>query len=156
MALLYPLKNWVITSPYGDRIHPIHKVVKFHNGIDISSSVGTPLMAPDDATVIKSYSNSTGGKQIILEHPNGFKTGYAHLNDTLVKVGDQIKRGDIFAHTGNTGASTGPHLHFTVRKDNVLVDPESVAFTHSKKKTYLALLVIAVVITAYLTYLKKS
>ena len=156
MPLLYPLEKWIITSGFGDRIHPITNNIKFHNGIDLSAPVGTPLYSPESGKVSKSYTNNTGGKQIIIQHDNGYTTGYAHLNDRLVQVGDRLNRGQIFAHTGNTGASTGPHLHFTVRKDNILIDPENVNFTHSKKKTYIALVVIAVVITVYLTYLKKS
>ena len=155
--MFYPLDTWIITSPYGDRIHPILNVLKFHNGIDLKAPVGTPLKAPADSTVEKKYSNATGGNQVILIHPNGYKTGYAHLQDIYVEVGDKFKAGDIFATTGNTGASTGAHLHFTVRKDNKIIDPETVSFKSfdSKKKTLLALSMIVTVITAYFLFLKK-
>lgn len=155
MSFYYPLSEWVITSPFGNRIHPISHIEKFHNGIDLSAPVGTPIYAPEDSTVIKSYSNSVGGKQIILEHPEGYKTGYAHLSDTLFNVGDKLKRGDIFAYTGNTGASTGAHLHFTVRKNDQFIDPESIMFSTSKKKTLIALGILVIVISAYLLFLKR-
>lgn len=153
---VYPLPTWNITSGYGDRIHPITKVLKFHNGIDISTPIDTPLISPEAAIVEKVYANTLGGKQIVLAHPGGYKTGYAHLNSIIVSAGDSLKQGDIFGYSGNTGASTGPHLHFTTRKDNKFINPESLTYTKFKKKSSFAIAaLIPVLIIAYLILSKK-
>lgn len=108
-----------ITSRYGMRNG------KLHNGTDIAVSVGTPVKSPWRGTVSETYTNSAGGKQIIINHPNGYRTGYAHLSEYRVSSGQKVRRGQVIALSGNTGGSTGPHLHFTLRKNGQLVDPES-------------------------------
>lgn len=110
------LGKFKITSNYGYRVHPITKVKKFHNGIDISMPVGTFLTAPADGEVVYVGKNETGGNQLKIKHSE-ISTGYAHLSEVLVKVGQKIKQGELIAKSGNTGQSTGPHLHFTVRKN---------------------------------------
>lgn len=118
----YPVKG-KITSKYGNRIHPVTGVKKFHNGIDIAAPTGTHVLAPASGKVINRYYNSTGGNQLIIKHDNGFQTGYAHLHKIHVSVGDRVEQGELIAEVGNTGASTGAHLHLTMRKNGVLVDP---------------------------------
>lgn len=113
-----------ITSKYGNRTHPVTGATSFHNGIDIAVPVGTPVYAPASGIVKTVYSNSTGGIQMIVDHDNGFRTGYAHLSETIARPGQRVKQGEIIAKTGNTGASTGPHLHLTLRKNGTLVNPE--------------------------------
>jgi murein DD-endopeptidase MepM/ murein hydrolase activator NlpD len=113
----YPVQG-KITSPYGMRTHPISGVEKFHNGIDIAAPIGTDIFAPASGTVTKKYSDSLGGKSLVIKHDNGFSTGYAHLSGWNVEIGDRVKTGQIIAQTGNTGASTGPHLHLTMRDQN--------------------------------------
>lgn len=104
-----------ITSPFGNRTHPVTGAVSsFHNGIDIAVPEGTEVRAPMNGIVQSVYSNAAGGKQVILEHPNGWKTGFAHLSAQLVTPGQAVSKGDVIALSGNTGASTGPHLHFTM------------------------------------------
>lgn len=108
-----------ITSRYGMRNG------KLHNGTDIAVAVGTPVKSPWRGTVSETYTNSAGGKQIIINHPNGYRTGYAHLSEYRVSSGQKVRRGQVIALSGNTGTITGPHLHFTLRKNGQLVDPES-------------------------------
>jgi murein DD-endopeptidase MepM/ murein hydrolase activator NlpD len=113
----YPVQG-KITSPYGMRVHPISGVEKFHNGIDIAVPTGTAVIAPAPGTVIKKYSDSLGGNSLVIKHDNGFSTGYAHLSAWNVEVGDKVSPGQIIAKSGNTGNSTGPHLHLTMRDQN--------------------------------------
>jgi murein DD-endopeptidase MepM/ murein hydrolase activator NlpD len=103
-----------LSSKFGTRIHPITGVESFHNGIDIAAPTGTPVYAPADGVVEGTSNTTKGGLQMVLRHNNGMKTGYAHLSKRIATLGDRVKRGDIIAEVGNTGASTGPHLHFTV------------------------------------------
>lgn len=123
IKMKYPVSGR-ITSKFGDRTHPITKQKSFHNGIDIAVPSGTDVISPEAGKVISVYSNSTGGNQLIIEHSNGFRTGYAHLQKSLVKVGDSVSKGQVVAKSGNTGASTGAHLHLTLRKAGALVNPE--------------------------------
>jgi murein DD-endopeptidase MepM/ murein hydrolase activator NlpD len=109
----WPIKGQ-IKSPFGERIHPITGVKSGHNGIDIAAPIGTDIQAPADGTVKSIYTHESGGKSLILEHDGGWRTGYAHLNSYSVSVGQKVRQGDVIAQTGNTGASTGPHLHFTM------------------------------------------
>lgn len=106
--------NGRITSPFGDRINPVTKVKQFHNGVDLAVSVGTPIICPMDGKVERIFSNDIGGSQLIVKHDNGLRTGYAHLSGCPLHIGAKVKTGDIIAYTGNTGRSTGPHLHFTL------------------------------------------
>lgn len=124
--LLWPVPGHTrISSAWGSRTHPITGVVKHHNGIDIPAPTGTPIVAPADGKVISITSSPTGGKMMIVQHSDGSRTGYAHLHQYLVNVGDSVERGRTIAQVGNTGASTGPHLHFTFRPPgaSATVDP---------------------------------
>lgn len=124
------LSSWLkpvtgtITSQYGNRTR--NGKIEFHNGIDIAVPVGTPVLSPADGEVISIYSNSRGGNQLIVSHANGYQSGYAHLNQYNVRVGQKVTRGQKIAWSGNTGTSTGPHLHFTVRKNGTPVNPSTV------------------------------
>lgn len=119
----YPVKGR-ITSKFGARPHPVTKEPDFHNGIDIAVSLNTQVIAPANGKVVNIYENAQGGKQLILEHSDGIRTGYAHLSSYNVVRGQNIKAGQIVALTGNTGQSTGPHLHLTVTVKGKKVDPE--------------------------------
>lgn len=122
----YPVKGR-ITSKFGLRTSPTPGASTGHNGIDIAVPIGTPVESPLDGTVQKAYSNSAGGNQMIVKHTNGYTTGYAHLSAFKKAIGDKVKQGDTIALTGNTGITTGPHLHFTVRDPkNNLIDPLTV------------------------------
>ncbi|MCO5260980.1 MAG: M23 family metallopeptidase [Crocinitomicaceae bacterium] len=85
---------------------------------------GTPVLAPKSGTVKNVYSNTQGGNQLIIDHTQGFRTGYAHLSKSVVSIGQKIRKGQVIAYSGNTGHSTGPHLHLTLRKNGELVNPE--------------------------------
>lgn len=128
-----------------------------HNGVDLYALVGTPLYSPLDAEVVKKYVTSRGGKQIVLNHPNGWQTGYAHLDDdTLVNVGDKLKKGDLFGYTGNTGG-VAAHLHWTVRKDGSTVDPELIQLNKwSYKKKILKGALAVLLIVGLIVFFKSS
>lgn len=118
------LDKYCITSKFGDRVHPITKKKSFHNGLDLAVPANTKLYAPNDSTIVKAFYNKLGGNQLIYRLKNGVTVGYAHLNKLNVKTGDKVKKGVILALSGNTGTSTGAHLHVTVRRaDGTLVDP---------------------------------
>ena len=124
-AWIWPV-NGRVSSPFGDRIHPVHGTTSYHNGIDIAAPIGTSVVAPMNGEVLSVYENEAGGKQLIIQHPNGYRSGYAHLNRVLVRVGEEVMRGEVIAEVGNTGTSTGPHLHFTITNSaGNKVDPQT-------------------------------
>ncbi len=107
-----------LTSPYGRRWG------RTHAGIDIAASTGTPIYASDNGIVIESEYKSNGyGKIVRIDHGNGFITYYAHCSELYVNAGDVVAKGDKIAAVGNTGRSTGPHLHFEIRKDGNHYNP---------------------------------
>ncbi len=112
-----------ITSPFGYRIHPIKKVKKLHTGMDIGCPSGTNIVASNAGTVIASKWNNSYGNMIMIDHGGGIVTLYAHNSQRLVNVGDVVAKGQVIAKSGNTGDSTGPHLHFEVRVNGNYVDP---------------------------------
>jgi murein DD-endopeptidase MepM/ murein hydrolase activator NlpD len=112
-----------ITSDFGMREHPIFKRILFHAGTDFSAPVGTKVMATADGTVAFSGFDKGYGKKVIVNHAHGYQTVYAHLSKTLIRQGQHVSRGDVIAFSGNTGVSTGPHLHYEVHKNNVQVNP---------------------------------
>ena len=113
-------------SGYGMRIDPIYRTPHFHSGMDFSAKVGTEIYATGDGVVkIAASSGFNGGygRQVLIDHGFGYKTRYAHLNEVLVTPGEKVKRGQTIALTGNTGRSTGPHLHYEVIHKGVPVNP---------------------------------
>ena len=99
---------------------------RYHKGADIANSIGTPIYAADSGYVMMAGRDTYGyGLQIVINHGNGFHTRYAHLSKILVKAGQSVKRGDKIALMGNTGRSTGPHLHFEIIKNGVCINPLS-------------------------------
>ncbi len=112
-----------ITSPFGNRIHPIYKTPKLHTGIDIAISKNKPIVAAQGGIVIYSGWYGGYGKVVMVDHGGGIVTLYAHNNSLKVTVGTSVKAGDTLALSGSTGNSTGPNLHFEVRKDGEYVDP---------------------------------
>lgn len=116
-----------ITSKFGKRKAPIAGASTYHNGVDIGVPIGTEVKAPWDGTVLSTYSNEAGGRQMILKHPNGYRTGYAHLSGYVAAKGQTVKQGDTICLSGNTGRGTGAHLHFTLTNPaGQKVDPETV------------------------------
>lgn len=122
--MIWPLaKKGRISSPFGERMHPILKQKRFHSGMDIAIPTGTDVLAADRGRVMISGWNGGYGYFIVIDHGNGLATAYAHNSRLLVKEGDLVTQGQVIAKSGSTGLSTGPHLHFEVRKDGVPVDP---------------------------------
>lgn len=108
-----------VTSPYGFRPHPILAMRKFHDGIDIKGEIGTAIHAPADGVVAFSGWRKGYGKMVEITHRgSNLYTRYGHLSRMSVKEGDIVKRGDKIAELGNSGRSTGPHVHYEVRKEN--------------------------------------
>lgn len=115
MPALLPADG-VIVSGFGMRLHPILRVRKMHEGIDILLPYGSPVYAPGDGIVRETGRSAGYGLYIILEHPaTGYRTLYGHLSKVLVRRGQKVQRGDQIALSGNSGRSTGPHLHYEVR-----------------------------------------
>ena len=114
-----------ITSKYGLRIHPVLRTQEFHNGSDMKAKMNTPVYATADGVVEWAgfHKKSGYGKLIILEHNYGFKSYFGHLNRVVVKSKQFIKKGDLIAYTGNTGLSSGPHLHYEIRYIYKSVNP---------------------------------
>ena len=114
---------YTVTSPYGYRIHPIFKTQKLHRGIDIAVPSGVAVLAAADGVVIKSTYNSSYGYYVSINHGGGLVTLYAHNSSLAVSVGQSVKRGQKIANSGNTGNSTGPHLHYEVMVNGQTTNP---------------------------------
>ncbi len=110
---------------FGPRVHPILKTVKRHDGVDFSGEMNTPIYATADGVVSKNGVESGYGNSVVIDHGYGYQTRYAHLNKSLVKVGQKVHRGEKIALMGNTGRSTGTHLHYEVIYRGVHVNPLS-------------------------------
>lgn len=111
------------SSGFGMRFHPIKGKWRMHYGIDIGAESSSNIIAVEDGTVSFAGNKGDYGKTVIIDHEEGVQSLYAHNSKLLVEAGDRVKRGDIIAHAGSTGVSTGPHLHFEIRIDNNRVDP---------------------------------
>ena len=124
---IFPLKETelkYISSFFGYRPDPIYKISKFHSGIDFSAALGTEAYATGDGVVYDVERNEWGyGNMVTLDHGFGYKTRYAHLQKPLVRKGQKVKRGQCIGLIGNTGKTTGVHLHYEVLKNDVQIDP---------------------------------
>jgi murein DD-endopeptidase MepM/ murein hydrolase activator NlpD len=112
--MLAPTKGR-ITSKYGERTHPITKAKSFHNGVDVAAPIGTDVISPANGVVTSTYNHLTGGLTMIIAHDNGLESRMAHLSEFVAKTGDRVREGQLVAKVGNTGRSTGPHLHYGMR-----------------------------------------
>lgn len=121
--LVSPLSTSVLTSSFGYRVSPISGKWKFHSGIDLAAPLKSSVFACRSGEVSRSGFNPTYGNFVILRHYNNLTSVYAHLSEILVKKGQKVKTGELIAKSGSTGASTGPHLHFELRKDGSPTDP---------------------------------
>jgi len=119
------LRELEVTSNFGNRTHPISGGVKHHNGVDLRLDTGDDVIAPAMGKVAFAGEKGGYGNTVIIEHTFGFKTLYAHLDRIYVTVGEIVGKGKVIAAGGNSGNSTGPHLHYEVLYDNVHVEPEN-------------------------------
>lgn len=119
---LWPVHGWV-TSGFGARRSPFSSGVEFHKGIDISTRFGTEIVAPADGLVVRSGYESQDGNVVRIDHGHSFSTAYLHLSRIVAKQGERIKKGDKVGYVGDSGRSTGPHLHYSVFVNNVPVNP---------------------------------
>ncbi len=122
----YPLKNRGVTSRYGWRQHPVSRERRFHTGIDLRAPVGTPVVATADGVVEHAgfHSQSGFGNLVILNHNFGFRTYFAHLDDYVVEPGEFVRKGDVIGHSGETGVTDGPHLHYEIWHIQRRLDPK--------------------------------
>lgn len=120
---IWPARGWV-TSDFGIRTDPYTSERSMHRGLDIANEIGTPVFAPSDGVVIFDGTEGGYGNVLVLDHGYGVRTRYRHLSKILVKLGDKVKRGQQVAAVGNTGRSTGPHLHYEVRVNGIPENPK--------------------------------
>jgi len=136
---IQPISNVELTrmaSGFGMRMHPIYKIMKLHAGLDFTAKTGTEIYAAGDGLVEKTDWMSGYGQIVIIDHGFGYKTRYAHVSKYKVKKGQKVKRGDVIALVGNTGASVGPHLHYEVRKNGKAVNPINYFFNDLSPEEY--------------------
>ena len=124
LPTLYPVDVAYNSSSYGWRMDPILGKRAFHQGIDFSAAHGEPIYATAGGIVEKAGRHGAYGNLVCINHGGGLKTRYAHISKILVKKGDIVKKEDLIAYVGNTGRSTGPHLHYEIRLKNRSLDPK--------------------------------
>jgi len=119
---LWPVEGQV-TGSFGERIDPFNGEGAFHSGVDIGSGLGAKIIAPADGVVIATEMMGGYGKAIVIDHGNGISTRYGHLSGYAVTAGQRVSRGDVIGYVGESGRSTGPHLHYEVRINDTPVNP---------------------------------
>ena len=128
---IQPIENSDLThtaAGFGMRMHPIYRTQRFHGGIDFATPVGTPVVATANGTIVEAIRTSAQGGKVVIDHGNGYKTGYSGLEGYIVVTGQKVNRGEIIGTTGNPAMSTAPHLHYEVHKNGNPVDPVSYFF----------------------------
>ncbi len=124
-GMAMPLEKSVLTSAYGMRVSPVSGIKKFHRGIDLASPRGSSVLACRGGTVRQTnFGDPVYGNYIIIHHPNGMESFYAHLDDVFVKKGDVVTMGARIGTVGMTGLTTGPHLHFEISRGGSTLDPQ--------------------------------
>lgn len=135
-----PIANDDLTqtaSGFGWRMHPIHKIMKFHAGMDFTAKTGTPIHASGDGVVeYAEYGTNGYGMHVIVDHGFDYQTLYAHMSKLEVHKGQRVKRGDVLGLVGNTGLSVGPHLHYEVHKGGQPMDPANYYFNDLTPEEY--------------------
>jgi murein DD-endopeptidase MepM/ murein hydrolase activator NlpD len=119
---IWPTQGW-LSCGFGHRQSPFTGLREFHRGVDVATRRGTPVMAPADGVVIETGKDAGFGLFLRLEHGFSYKTFYAHLHEIVVKKGQKVRRGQMIARVGNTGRSTGPHLHYEIHLSGLPVNP---------------------------------
>ncbi len=127
-------------SGFGIRIHPVYKIRKMHAGIDFTAPSGTPIYATGNGRVAEAGMDGGYGRRIIIDHGYSYKTLYGHMSRFAVKPGQRVKRGDLIGYVGNSGTSTGPHLHYEVHKNGTPVNPINFIYHDLTPTEYVAIL----------------
>jgi len=146
MPAIQPVSNKNLkktASGYGMRIDPIYNTRKFHAGMDFSCNIGTDVYATGDGVVEKVGWQTGYGNTILVDHGFGYKTLYAHLHDFKTKVGKKVVRGEVIGLVGNTGKSTGPHLHYEVHVKGQAVNPINYYYMDLSPEDYEEMIQIA-------------
>lgn len=119
---IWPISGF-ITSHFGNRPSPFTGRIEYHKGLDISAAIGTPIQASGNGRVILAGCDGAYGNCVVLQHGSGLTSRYAHMSTVDVKVGQNVRRGQIIGYVGSTGRSSGPHLHYEVKVNGMNVDP---------------------------------
>lgn len=119
----WPISSRVITSGFGNRFHPVYKRYRFHSGIDIRTNIGSKVHATADGVVTYAGYRGGYGYAVVVSHGYGYNTLYAHNSKLVVQRGDKVKKGQLLCYSGNSGTSTGPHLHYEVQVNGKPVNP---------------------------------
>lgn len=124
---IQPISNQNLTrvaSGFGSRIHPIYKTKKLHTGMDFTAPKGTEIYTTGNGVISEAkYSKRGYGNHVVIDHGYGYHTLYAHMKNLIVRIGQQVKRGEVIGYVGNSGSSVGPHLHYEVIKNGVKINP---------------------------------
>ena len=123
LTWITPIKYTYFSSPFGWRIHPIYGYEKFHYGVDLSAPQGTPIVATRSGVVSRVGYDSSSGYHVYINHQDGFSSRYLHMTHYIVSTGDWVAAGQVIGYCGSTGASTGPHLHFSLYYNGTAVNP---------------------------------
>ncbi len=127
-----PINGARLSSPFGKRKHPILGFTKHHNGTDFAAPTGTPIMASGNGTVIKAGWCGNGGNCVRIRHNSSYTTGYGHMSKIATRTGRRVKQGQIIGYVGNTGMSTGPHLHYTVSYNGKFINSQKLKLPSGK------------------------
>jgi murein DD-endopeptidase MepM/ murein hydrolase activator NlpD len=140
LPAIQPISNKDLTrtaSGWGYRIHPIYKILKFHYGMDFTAPTGTEVYATGNGRIITvEWSRRGLGNHIIIDHGYGYRTMYAHMSGFNVRLGQEVKRGDVIGYVGSTGLSTAPHLHYEVHLNGKKVNPINYYFNDLSPEEY--------------------
>jgi murein DD-endopeptidase MepM/ murein hydrolase activator NlpD len=123
-AYVFPIMSPRLSSKFGKREHPIHKVIRKHHGLDLAVPLGTPVRVITGGRVVFAGPYAGYGKLVTIDHGDTLLSLYGHLDEILVNLGQMLEAGHVIGRVGSTGQSTGPHLHFEIRKGKKTLDPE--------------------------------
>ena len=115
-----------VSSPFGERYHPILGYVRMHKGVDLAATAGTPIVAAADGKVVEAGWHGGYGRQVEIAHASGLETTYGHMSRIAARIGQVVRKGEVIGWVGSTGLSTGPHVHFEVTRNGRPVNPMSV------------------------------
>ena len=127
-----PINGARLSSGFGNRKHPILGFTKHHNGTDFAAPTGTPIMASGNGTVIKAGWCGNGGKCVRIRHNSSYTTGYGHMSKIATRAGRRVRQGQVIGFVGNTGMSTGPHLHYTVKYNGKFINSQKLKLPSGK------------------------